>query len=104
MDLFQTTGHDEVFKTLAGGPTLIFEMAHKLILFSDINKTTTKQQRRRQKKSKTLTFENHQPSYVLNACFHNLGVLRLQKECIFMVSEANYLKLSHGESLHPKSC
>jgi len=60
-DPFQATGQDELFKTLAGGPALIFEMARKSILFSDANKPTTTTTKTTSKKSKTLSFETHQP-------------------------------------------
>jgi hypothetical protein len=40
-DPFQATGQNELFKTLAGGPALIFEMARKLVEDSDYNKRTT---------------------------------------------------------------
>ena len=43
-DPFQATGSDELFRTLAGGPALIFEMARKSILFvkdSDAKALTT---------------------------------------------------------------
>ena len=39
-DPFQATGQNELFKTLAGGPALIFEMARKLVEDSDYNKRT----------------------------------------------------------------
>jgi hypothetical protein len=40
-DPFQATGQNELFKTLAGGPALIFEMARKLVKDSDYNIRTT---------------------------------------------------------------
>lgn len=61
-DPFQATGQDELFKTLAGGPALIFEMARNSILFSDTNKpTTTTTTMTTSTKSTTLSFETRQP-------------------------------------------